>query len=137
MQRDNHCGSSHRGSGSVAIVDRDVRDSTGQKALDVTATELANRQDESDDSRKRLVDLSRDFKKNSTENILHSASHGGGGVQSSMRNPREEWTPSPFRKWLRTPGKKSCVIRSRIIRNGLLGKTETCRNYVRLGKPEK
>ncbi|XP_055946575.1 homeobox protein cut-like 1 isoform X1 [Argiope bruennichi] len=40
-----------------------------QKALDVTATELANRQDESDNSRKKLVELSRDFKKNSTEDI--------------------------------------------------------------------
>ena len=38
-----------------------------QRALDVTAKELANRQDESDGSRKRLVDLSRDFKKNTTE----------------------------------------------------------------------
>ncbi|GIY86598.1 hypothetical protein CDAR_257901 [Caerostris darwini] len=47
-----------------------------QKALDVTATELANRQDESDSSRKRLVDLSRDFKKNSTEVISLAAAAG-------------------------------------------------------------
>ncbi|XP_067138284.1 homeobox protein cut-like 1 isoform X4 [Centruroides vittatus] len=40
-----------------------------QKELDVTATELANRQDESDTSRKRLVDLSRDFKRNTPEDV--------------------------------------------------------------------
>ncbi|XP_064600449.1 protein CASP-like [Liolophura sinensis] len=40
-----------------------------QKELDITATELANRQDESDASRKRLVELSRDFKKNTPEDI--------------------------------------------------------------------
>ncbi|XP_074637527.1 protein CASP-like [Acropora palmata] len=38
-----------------------------QKSLDVTATELADRQDESDTSRKKLVELSRDFKKNTPE----------------------------------------------------------------------
>ncbi|KAK2558324.1 Protein CASP, partial [Acropora cervicornis] len=37
------------------------------KSLDITATELADRQDESDTSRKKLVELSRDFKKNTPE----------------------------------------------------------------------
>ncbi|XP_060594772.1 homeobox protein cut-like 1 isoform X5 [Ruditapes philippinarum] len=40
-----------------------------QKELDSTATELANRQDESDASRKKLVELSREFKKNTPEDI--------------------------------------------------------------------
>ncbi|XP_052824317.1 protein CASP [Octopus bimaculoides] len=40
-----------------------------QKNLDTTATVIANRQDESDASRKKLVDLSRDFKKNTPEDI--------------------------------------------------------------------
>ncbi|XP_033747523.1 homeobox protein cut-like 1 isoform X2 [Pecten maximus] len=40
-----------------------------QKQLDTTATELANRQDESDASRKRLVEQSRDFKKNTPEEL--------------------------------------------------------------------
>lgn len=40
-----------------------------QKSLDSTATELANRQDESDISRKRLIEQSRDFKKNTPEDI--------------------------------------------------------------------
>ncbi|XP_021374764.1 homeobox protein cut-like 1 isoform X3 [Mizuhopecten yessoensis] len=40
-----------------------------QKQLDATATELANRQDESDASRKRLVEQSRDFKKNTPEEL--------------------------------------------------------------------
>ncbi|XP_056017479.1 homeobox protein cut-like 1 isoform X4 [Ostrea edulis] len=40
-----------------------------QKELDITATELANRQDESDLSRKRLVDQSREFKKGTPEDI--------------------------------------------------------------------
>ncbi|CAF0809475.1 unnamed protein product [Didymodactylos carnosus] len=35
--------------------------------LDVTATEIAQRQDESDQSRKKLVELSREFKKNTNE----------------------------------------------------------------------
>lgn len=38
-----------------------------QKELDSTATELANRQDESDASRKKLVELSREFKKSTPE----------------------------------------------------------------------
>lgn len=40
-----------------------------QKNLDTTATEIANRQDESDISRKKLVDQSRDFKKNTPEDV--------------------------------------------------------------------
>ncbi|ESO97744.1 hypothetical protein LOTGIDRAFT_152837 [Lottia gigantea] len=40
-----------------------------QKELDTTATDLANRQDESDISRKRLVEQSREFKKNTPEDI--------------------------------------------------------------------
>lgn len=38
-----------------------------QKELDTTATQLANRQDESEQSRKKLIDLSREFKKNTPE----------------------------------------------------------------------
>ncbi|XP_072320199.1 cut-like homeobox 1b isoform X6 [Eucyclogobius newberryi] len=40
-----------------------------QKELDTTATQLANRQDESEQSRKKLIDLSRDFKKNTPEDL--------------------------------------------------------------------
>ncbi|XP_035690141.1 protein CASP-like isoform X4 [Branchiostoma floridae] len=40
-----------------------------EKELDSTATELANRQDESDQSRKRLIEQSREFKKNTPEDI--------------------------------------------------------------------
>lgn len=40
-----------------------------QRELDATATDLAARQDESDASRKRLVELSREFKKNTPEDI--------------------------------------------------------------------
>ncbi|KAK3736333.1 hypothetical protein QZH41_020805 [Actinostola sp. cb2023] len=40
-----------------------------QKSLDTTATELANRQDESETSRRKLVELSRDFKKNTPEEL--------------------------------------------------------------------
>ncbi|KAJ8312007.1 hypothetical protein KUTeg_009380 [Tegillarca granosa] len=42
---------------------------TSKRGLDTTATDLANRQDESDASRKRLVEQSRDFKKNTPEDI--------------------------------------------------------------------
>uniref|UniRef100_A0A672IGX0 Cux N-terminal domain-containing protein n=1 Tax=Salarias fasciatus TaxID=181472 RepID=A0A672IGX0_SALFA len=38
-----------------------------QKELDTTATQLASRQDESEQSRKKLIDLSREFKKNTPE----------------------------------------------------------------------
>ncbi|CAL8353558.1 unnamed protein product [Lota lota] len=40
-----------------------------QKELDATATQLANRQDESEQSRKILIDLSREFKKNTPEDL--------------------------------------------------------------------
>ncbi|KAA0704080.1 Homeobox protein cut-like 1 CCAAT displacement protein [Triplophysa tibetana] len=40
-----------------------------QKELDATATALANRQDESEQSRKKLIDQSRDFKKNTPEDL--------------------------------------------------------------------
>uniref|UniRef100_A0A3Q1APR6 Protein CASP n=1 Tax=Amphiprion ocellaris TaxID=80972 RepID=A0A3Q1APR6_AMPOC len=39
------------------------------KELDATATQLANRQDESEQSRKKLIDLSREFKKNTPEDL--------------------------------------------------------------------
>lgn len=38
-----------------------------QKQLEGTATEIANRQDDSDASRKRLVEQSKEFKKTTTE----------------------------------------------------------------------
>ncbi|XP_056904590.1 cut-like homeobox 1b isoform X2 [Takifugu flavidus] len=40
-----------------------------QKELDATATQLANRQDESEQTRKKLIDLSREFKKNTPEEL--------------------------------------------------------------------
>ncbi|XP_045580811.1 protein CASP isoform X3 [Salmo salar] len=40
-----------------------------QRELDATATQLANRQDESEQSRKKLIDQSRDFKKNTPEDV--------------------------------------------------------------------
>ena len=40
---------------------------SNQRQLDVQATEIAQRQDESEASRKKLVELSREFKKNSSE----------------------------------------------------------------------
>ncbi|CAF3789921.1 unnamed protein product, partial [Adineta steineri] len=42
---------------------------TIQHDLDVTTTEIASRADESDQSRKKLVELSRDFKKNTSEDV--------------------------------------------------------------------
>uniref|UniRef100_A0A8P4KN32 Protein CASP n=1 Tax=Dicentrarchus labrax TaxID=13489 RepID=A0A8P4KN32_DICLA len=46
-----------------------------QKELDATATQLANRQDESEQTRKKLIDLSREFKKNTPE-VRKSYIHG-------------------------------------------------------------
>ncbi|CAF4397470.1 unnamed protein product [Rotaria socialis] len=40
---------------------------TIQHELDATTTEIASRADESDQSRRKLVELSRDFKKNTNE----------------------------------------------------------------------
>uniref|UniRef100_A0A8C9UZD0 Protein CASP n=1 Tax=Scleropages formosus TaxID=113540 RepID=A0A8C9UZD0_SCLFO len=41
----------------------------GSRELDATATVLANRQDESEQSRKKLIDQSREFKKNTPEDL--------------------------------------------------------------------
>ena len=38
-----------------------------QKELDSTATDIANRQDDGESSRKKLVEQSREFKKNTPE----------------------------------------------------------------------
>ena len=38
-----------------------------QRELDRQATEIAKKQDDSETSRKKLIELSRDFKRNSTE----------------------------------------------------------------------
>uniref|UniRef100_A0A4W5MNW5 Cux N-terminal domain-containing protein n=1 Tax=Hucho hucho TaxID=62062 RepID=A0A4W5MNW5_9TELE len=45
-----------------------------QRELDSAATQLANRQDESEQSRKKLIDQSRDFKKNTPE-VTHTHTH--------------------------------------------------------------
>ncbi|XP_059737582.1 protein CASP isoform X8 [Bos javanicus] len=45
------------------------RASLGLRELDATATVLANRQDESEQSRKRLIEQSREFKKNTPEDL--------------------------------------------------------------------
>ncbi|KAK1900001.1 Homeobox protein cut-like 1 [Dissostichus eleginoides] len=58
--------------GSAENYHRLYDDSTtlySQKELDATATQLANRQDESEQSRKKLIDLSREFKKNTPEDF--------------------------------------------------------------------
>ncbi|XP_018104588.1 homeobox protein cut-like 1 isoform X2 [Xenopus laevis] len=44
-----------------------------QRELDTTATVLANRQDESEQSRKNLIDQSREFKKNTPEDLRKQA----------------------------------------------------------------
>uniref|UniRef100_A0A3B4BY05 Protein CASP n=1 Tax=Pygocentrus nattereri TaxID=42514 RepID=A0A3B4BY05_PYGNA len=44
-----------------------------QRELDATATLLANRQDESEQSRKKLIDQSREFKKNTPEDLRKQA----------------------------------------------------------------
>lgn len=46
-----------------------------QKELDATATQLANRQDESEQTRKKLIDLSREFKKNTPEVRIYIRRH--------------------------------------------------------------
>lgn len=58
-----------------------------QRGLDTTATDLANRQDESDASRKRLVEQSRDFKKNTPEvsNIIYKWRRGIAYLLSGKR----------------------------------------------------
>ena len=55
-----------------------------QRELDITANDLAARQDESDNSRKKLVEQSRQFKKDTPEVIisllsdLRCSKHGQG-----------------------------------------------------------
>uniref|UniRef100_A0A673B7P7 Protein CASP n=1 Tax=Sphaeramia orbicularis TaxID=375764 RepID=A0A673B7P7_9TELE len=46
-----------------------IKAGPASKELDATATQLANRQDESEQSRKKLIDLSREFKKNTPEDF--------------------------------------------------------------------
>jgi homeobox protein cut-like len=45
-----------------------------QRELDRQATEIAKKQDDSETSRKKLIELSRDFKKNSTEEVRRKVS---------------------------------------------------------------
>lgn len=40
-----------------------------QQGLDLEATEITSRQDESDTSRKQLIELIRDFKKDNSEEV--------------------------------------------------------------------
>jgi hypothetical protein len=42
-----------------------------QQGLDLEATEITSRQDESDTSRKQLIELIRDFKKDNSEEIRY------------------------------------------------------------------
>lgn len=58
-----------------------------QKELDATATQLANRQDESEQTRKKLIDLSREFKKNTPE-VRKSDIHGHARTHSHAYIPR-------------------------------------------------
>lgn len=58
-----------------------------QKELDATATQLANRQDESEQTRKKLIDLSREFKKNTPE-VRKSDIHGHAPTHSHAYIPR-------------------------------------------------
>uniref|UniRef100_A0A8C1W658 Homeobox protein cut-like n=1 Tax=Cyprinus carpio TaxID=7962 RepID=A0A8C1W658_CYPCA len=48
---------------------RGLTPENSNKELDATATALANRQDESEQSRKKLIDQSREFKKNTPEDL--------------------------------------------------------------------
>lgn len=57
-----------------------------QKELDIIATELADRQDESDLSRKKLVELSRDFKKSTQQEIRNAVAPLLKNFQSEIDN---------------------------------------------------
>ncbi|KAF3813987.1 hypothetical protein GH733_018019 [Mirounga leonina] len=52
---------------STVVHEGEVGEEGQQRELDATATVLANRQDESEQSRKRLIEQSREFKKNTPE----------------------------------------------------------------------
>ncbi|XP_051973633.1 homeobox protein cut-like 1 isoform X4 [Xyrauchen texanus] len=55
-----------------------------QKELDATATALANRQDESEQSRKKLIDQSREFKKDTPEDLRKQIAPLLKGFQSEV-----------------------------------------------------
>uniref|UniRef100_W5M052 Protein CASP n=1 Tax=Lepisosteus oculatus TaxID=7918 RepID=W5M052_LEPOC len=57
------------GGGGRSAVSRITQVSGMERELDATATVLANRQDESEQSRKKLIDQSREFKKNTPEDL--------------------------------------------------------------------
>uniref|UniRef100_A0A4W6CSR4 Protein CASP n=1 Tax=Lates calcarifer TaxID=8187 RepID=A0A4W6CSR4_LATCA len=58
-----------KGGPCLSLYNTAVVDNCAVKELDATATQLANRQDESEQSRKKLIDLSREFKKNTPEDL--------------------------------------------------------------------
>nr|XP_021527789.1 protein CASP-like isoform X2 [Aotus nancymaae] len=72
-----------------------------QRELDATATVLANRQDESEQSRKRLIEQSREFKKNTPERW-----------RSLLCCPG--WSQAPYRQEPRHPALGAFKTRSSI-----------------------
>uniref|UniRef100_A0A8C4GGD3 Protein CASP n=1 Tax=Dicentrarchus labrax TaxID=13489 RepID=A0A8C4GGD3_DICLA len=64
-----------KGGPCLSLDNTAVVDNCSVKELDATATQLANRQDESEQTRKKLIDLSREFKKNTPE-VRKSYIHG-------------------------------------------------------------
>lgn len=81
-----------------------------QKELDATATQLANRQDESEQSRKKLIDLSREFKKTTPE-VRKSDLHRHAPTQCRTCIPRFFWqslSASEFFCICSSPYKSSC-----------------------------
>uniref|UniRef100_UPI004038BEB3 uncharacterized protein LOC143384880 n=1 Tax=Callospermophilus lateralis TaxID=76772 RepID=UPI004038BEB3 len=59
-----------------------------KRELDATATVLANRQDESEQSRKRLIEQSREFKKNTPEDLRKQVAPLLKSFQGEERRPR-------------------------------------------------
>uniref|UniRef100_A0A3Q2NZP8 Cux N-terminal domain-containing protein n=1 Tax=Fundulus heteroclitus TaxID=8078 RepID=A0A3Q2NZP8_FUNHE len=86
-----------------------------QKELDATATQLANRQDESEQSRKKLIDLSREFKKTTPEDLrkqvapLLKSFQGEIDALSKRSKEAEAAFLNVYKKIIDVPGKSRCT----------------------------
>ncbi len=87
-----------------------------QHELDVQAQEVAKRQDSSDESRKKLVELSREFKKNSTEDVRKKAApllksfQGEVDALSRRSQAAESAFLTTYKRLIEIPGKVSLCV---------------------------
>ena len=86
-----------------------------QRELDSQAAEIVKRQDESDNSRKKLIEQSREFKKNSTEVHVYMTIHVEFYVLADcqcvccMRGAHSYCTSCTCSEWVSTSAHSHCT----------------------------